>query len=428
MKSYKIALLSLALVFASHSHANPIKNDGVAAVVNNQIILKSELDAATLTLASQNKNLSPDALKKDALDMLIMRKLQLGIVERAGISPNDALVNRQLLDIAKAQGFKSLPEFQKSLDSKQQGSYANLRASVIEQIAISTLWQAQLGNRVKVTKQEIDAFLASPEGQALNTEEYRTLHIRIPFIDDISRLSESQRNDAINTAHRLRIALSAGVDYQSAMQQARGNYPQELQGAYTGFNRAGGLPREMSRLISTLKVGEISEPIVGETGVDVIQLIDKRNAQAVIIPEWHTSHILAKVDATQPDAIAQQKINELYNALRQGADFKTLASTYSEDTGSASQQGSLDWVGEGQMVPEFEEMMKKTYKGDYSAPFKSQFGYHILKVNDTRQRDVSEEYKRAQAEEILFNRLAPQAGEDWLQELRAASYIQIMED
>lgn len=426
MKSYKIALLALAMMVASTAHTSPIKHDGVVAIVNNQIILKSELDNATLALASQNKNLSPDALKKDALEMLIVRKLQLGIVERAGIIPNESVINRQLLDIAKAQGFNTLADFQKSLDNKKQGSYASLRASIIEQASIATLWQAQLGNRVKVTKQEIDAFLASPEGQALSTEEYSTLHIRVPFIDDVSRLSESERNIAIATAHRLRVALKTGLDHESAMKQARGNYPQELQGAYTGHNRITGLPREIATLISSLKVGEISEPIVTETGVDVIQLIDKRNSQAVIVPEWHTSHILVKVDTTQPDAIAEQKINEIYTALRQGADFKALASTYSEDLGSASQEGSLDWVGEGVMVPEFETMMKKTIKGDYSAPFKSQFGYHILKVNDTRQRDVTEEYKRAQAEEILFNRLAPQAGEDWVEELKASSYIKIM--
>lgn len=428
MKFYKIATLSLAITFASLSHANtPIKNDGVAAIVNDQIILKSELDAAALVLSSQYKSLSPAALKQEALDLLIMRKLQLGIVNRAGITPNESVVNSQLLAIAKSQGFNTLSDFQKSLDGKKQGSYANLRASIIEQAAIATLWQAQLGNRIKVSKQEIDAFLASPEGRSLNTEEYSTLHVRVPFADNISRLSDTQRTEAINTAKRLAAALQAGMDYETAMREARGTYPHELQGAYTGYNRIGNLPRELSSTISTLKVGEISQPILTEGGVDVIQLVDKRNAQAVQMTEWHTSHILAKVDASQPDAIAKQKIEEIYNALRQGGDFNALAATYSEDLGSASQQGSLDWVSEGQMVPEFETMMKQTIKGDYSAPFKTQFGYHILKVNDIRQRDVSEAYKRAQAEEILFNRLAPQAGEDWLQELKAAAYIQIME-
>lgn len=427
MKFYKIALLTLALGFGNAFAQASLKHDGVAAIVNNQVILKSELDATILTLGNRYKNLSPREIRQEALDLLILRKLQLGIVNRAGISPNENLVNRRLLEIAQSQGFKNLADFQKSLDAKKQGSYTALRTSIIEEASIATLWQAQLSNRIKVSEQEINAFLASPEGRSINTEEYHTWHFRVPFVDDISRLSDSQRLEAVQVAERLIRQLNQGSTLEEAMIRARGSYSQELQGADTGFNRATSLPSEISNTITNLTIGAVSRPIITETGVEVIKLVNKKNAGAVIVPEWHTSHILAKVDIAQNANIAEQKINDIYNALRQGANFNTLAATYSDDAGSASQEGSLGWVGEGQMVPEFETVMKKTYKGDYSAPFQSQFGYHILKVNDTRHRDVTEEYKRAHAEEVLFNRLAPQAGEDWLQELKANAYIKIME-
>ena len=126
-------------------------------------------------------------------------------------------------------------------------------------------------------------------------------------------------------------------------------------------------------------------------------------------------------------ALAQQKINDLYEQLRQGADFANLASTYSDDPGSAGRGGDLNWVGEGEMVGEFEAVMKNTTVGDYSAPFRSQFGWHILKVDDKRQQDISNEYRRDLARQALYQRLAPQATEDWLQELRAGAYIQVIE-
>ena len=147
----------------------------------------------------------------------------------------------------------------------------------------------------------------------------------------------------------------------------------------------------------------------------------------MIIPQWRVRHILVKPDSIQGSAIAEQEINDLYEQLRRDADFASLASTYSDDTGSAGRGGNLDWVSEGQMVPEFEAMMKRTAVGDYSTPFQSQYGWHILQVEDTRQQDVSDTVRRNMAREVVDQRLAPQAQEDWLQELRASSYVQIFE-
>lgn len=425
-----LAVASTAPALANSQNTAITRADGIVAVVNDEIILKSELNqvvnAMRRTAAAQGQNVPEAVLANQALDLLITRKLQLGIIKRAGVTTNDAVINRQLLAIAQQEGFDSLNAFAQSLESKAAGSYAALRQELIEDAAIDALWQHQLASRVKISEQEINAFLASPEGQRLNQDEYRTLHVRVPYLDSVNRLSAEQKNAAMQTAERLKQALEAGTPLETAMQTARGNYPSELQGADTGFNAASRLPRELASAITALPVGGVSNPIATEAGVDVVVLTDKRAGGAVVIPEWNTSHILAKVDSTQSPALAEQKINELYAALQRGASFDDLAATYSDDTGSATQKGGLGWVNEGQMVPEFEAMMKKTEKGDFSTPFTTQFGYHILRVNDVRQRDVTDQYRRAAAEEILMSRLAPQAQEDWIQELKAAAYIKIM--
>ena len=125
--------------------------------------------------------------------------------------------------------------------------------------------------------------------------------------------------------------------------------------------------------------------------------------------------------------MAKQQIDTIYEKLRQGEDFATLASTYSKDPGSASNGGDLGWVSEGDMVPSFEAMMKKTSVNDYSVPFQSQFGWHILKVDEKRQKDVSDVYRKNMAREILYQRMAPQALDDWMQDLRAQAYVKIMQ-
>lgn len=319
-------LLTALLALPAYASTAPItatnSTDGILAQVNDEVILKSELINASVALAneyhSNNVKINPEQIQQQALNTLITRKLQLGIINRLGFSPDENAINRQLTQMAQAQGFDSLSDFQKTLDTAQAGSYANLRKQVIEEASLVALWQAQVAPRIKISDQEVEMFLSSPEGSTIATTK-------------------------------------------------------------------------------------------------------------TLIPEWQTSHILASIDATHTEAMAEQKINTLYAQLQQGADFKNLAATYSDDLGSATQNGSLGWVSEGQMVKEFENVMKNTEKGDFSAPFRSQFGWHILKIDNTRERDVSDQQRKNTAREVLFGRMAPQAEEDWIQELRAAAYIKIFE-
>lgn len=327
MKFLKTTLLASLLTFGmgATAYANLSVNDstdGVVAMVNDEIILKSELMGAMEELAQGYlENQIPtdmEQIQNQAMEQLIIRKIQLGMVNRAGFSVNENIINRQIAQLAQAQGFTSLTDFQQYLDKQQAGGYAKLRQQLIDDASLTALWQAQVSPRIKINEQDVDALLNSPEGAKIPNEQ-------------------------------------------------------------------------------------------------------------VLLPEWHTSHILVRVDDTQSDSMASQKINDIYAQLQQGADFKALASTYSDDTGSALQQGSLGWVNEGQMVKEFEEVMQNTARGNFSTPFRSQFGWHILKVNDTRQRDVSVQHRRNLAKEMLFARMAPQAEEDWILELRAGAYIKIME-
>lgn len=322
-KALIVALTTCLSISTVHASISGNSADGIVALVNDEIILKSELNSAAQYIKAQleqaGTNASDEQVHQLALNELITRKLQLGLINRSGMVTNETVINQQLLKIAQSQGLNSLSELQTKLDSEKAGSYATMRKNLIEESAIQAMWQNQVQGRVHITDQEIAAFLRSPEGAKI------------------------------------------------------------------------------------------------------------ANSEQVLIPEWQTSHILARIDDTQSAEIAEQKINALYAEIQKGADFAKLAATYSDDPGSAQQYGSLGWVAEGQMVPEFESTMKNTQAGDYSTPFRSQFGWHILKVDQVRQRDVTEQYRKNAAKEYLFNRQAPQAEEDWLQELRSSAYIKIYE-
>ena len=406
--------------------------DGIIALVNENAILKSELvDAIEQTQARAKAAGEPIAnsaqLQSEVLNALILRELQLSMVKRAGLSADEAEINQRLGQIAQAEGLNSIAALQQRLDAAQPGSYANLRAKLIEEASIQALQQRQITRRVRISEQDIDAFLASPEAKRLNQSEYQTIHVRVPYIDDYSRLSAAQREEALKVAQALRTRLlEPNVNVAEAVAASQGSYPIPLQGGDMGFHKAASLPTELSSKITKLDVGTVSEPLLTPEGIDIIKLADKKASNTMLIPQWHTRHILVKVDDLQTDALAEQKINDLYEQLRGGADFASLASTYSDDPGSAGRGGDLDWVSEEDMVGSFEATMKNTAVGDYSAPFKTKFGWHILKVDGKRDQDISEQYRRNMARQALYQRLAPQAQEDWLQELRAGAYIQIL--
>ncbi|KRU23499.1 peptidylprolyl isomerase [Psychrobacter piscatorii] len=406
--------------------------DGIVALVNENAILKSELvDAITQTQARARAAGEPIAnsaqLQSEVLNALILRELQLSMVKRVGLSPDETEINQRLAQIAQSQGLNSISALQQRLDAARPGSYAALRAQLIEDAAIQELQQRQISRRVRISEQDIDAFLASPEAKRLNQSEYQTVHVRVPYIDDYSRLSAAQREEALKVAQELRTRLlEPNVNVSEAVAASQGSYPIPIQGGDMGFHKAASLPTELSSKITNLDIGAVSEPLLTPEGIDIVKLADKKASDTMLIPQWHTRHILVKVDELQTDALAEQKINDLYEQLRNGADFAALASTYSDDPGSAGRGGDLDWVSEEDMVAPFEATMKNTAVGDYSAPFKTQFGWHILKVDGKRQQDVSEQYRRNMARQALYQRLAPQAQEDWLQELRAGAYIQVL--
>lgn len=408
--------------------------NGIIAIVNDTPILKSELASAVATAqariqASGQPAPSPQRLQNDVLNGLILRELQLDMVKRAGIRPDENAVNQSLGRLAQSQGLKSLTELQQALDAKQPGRYAAVRAQVIEEESLKALQQSQVARRVRITDHDVDAFLASPEAQKLQSTEYRTIHIRVPFSDDYNRITDSEKKAAMQIAQQAQELLKSSDDAEMVLSQLSAgtakNYIAPVQGGDMGFHPAAGLPIDIAKQITPLEIGQVTEPQITPEGIDIVKLVDKHTNDNMIIPQWKVRHILVKTDERNSNALAEQKINDLYEQLRRDADFASLAATYSDDPGSAGRGGDLDWVAEGQMVPEFEEMMKRTPEGDYSTPFKSQFGWHILKVEGVRQKDVSDTVKRNLAREALYQRLAPQAQEDWLQELRANAYVEV---
>ncbi|KXO86954.1 peptidylprolyl isomerase [Acinetobacter venetianus] len=416
---FRATVLAALISSSMQSFAQP--TDEVVAIVDSSVILKSDLEQGIAEtehqLKAQNKTVPPlQYLQMQVLDQLIVRQAQLEQVKRYGIKPDEKSLNAAVLKVANQSGANSLEAFQQKLDAIAPGTYESLRARIAEDLSIGRLRQQQVMSRIKISDHDVENFLNSPEGQAALGTQAHVIHMRI---------SGDNTEEVQKIAKEVKQAL-ANNDDPKAISSKFSSSTVTVDGADMGFRSLSEIPTELSARIAPLKVGQTTELISVRDGVHVLKLLDrKQNDQKALVPQYLTRHILIQPSEVVSLDRAKQMIDSLYNRAKAGEDFGTLAATYSNDTGSARDGGSLGWVSPGTMVPEFEQVMKDTPVGQVSKPFQTQFGWHILQVSDTRQQDMTKEVQERMARQILGERQFDTEVDSWMRELRANAYVEI---
>ena len=425
LKLFRSTALALAVSASLPLHASTTQVDHIVAVVDSGVILQSDLDqavaAVTQQFQSQNRALPDDAsLRKNVLEQLILRQAQAEMVKRYGVQPSEAELNAATLKFANQQGAASLADFQKHLDGQHAGSYAALRAQIAEEISINQLRQQQVMSRIKVSERDVDNFLKSPQGQAALGAQVHVLHFRI------SAKNNTTDNNALNAAAKqLRIGLLSDNSIAN-LQQKYSTAEIAVEGQDMGYRSLAEIPADLAARVSSLQAGQTSELIESEDGVHVLKLIERKaDDKKAMVTQYQTQHILIQPSEVMSPEDAKQRIDQIYNRLKKGADFGELAATYSNDSGSARNNGSLGWVTPGVMVPEFEKVMTSTPAGQISAPFQSQYGWHILRVQEIRQTDMTQDYQRRMVKQMLAERQYDTELDAWLRELRANTFVDI---
>lgn len=423
LKIARNTALVLALSSSASLYAENL--DQVVAVVGESAILQSDLEQASSVfqeqMRSQGQQVPPaPVLRKQVLEQLILRQAQVEQVRRLGVKPSETELNQAVLSIAKQQGAENLEEFQRGLDSQRAGSYERLRTQVAEDLSVNRLRQQQVMSRIQVSERDIDNFLNSPQGQAALGSQVHVLHLRI------SPKSEATEVGAVTeTANTVRNALASSDDIKAIAEQ-NSNDQVVVQGADMGTRALSDIPADLAARISGIEVGQTTELINAKDGIHVLKLLERSaDAKKALVPQYFTRHILIQPSEVVSPEDAKQQIDQIYSRLQQGADFQEMAATYSSDTGSARNGGSLDWVSPGVMVPEFEKVMISTAVGQISQPFQTQYGWHILTVENQRQMDMTEEYQRRMAKQILSERQFDAELDGWLRQVRAEAYVDI---
>ncbi len=397
--------------------------DRIVAVINDDVIMRTELAEKIRTVTSQMQEqkipLPPQAiLEKQVLDRLIMTKLQIQTAQNTGIRVDDETLNRTISNIA-AENELNLNQFREILEGDGYG-YETFRKDIRNEILISRLQQRQVDNRIIVTEREIENFLSNREFQGETDIEFHIAHVLIAINEGASTRQVTQTRE---TADKVLSELQGGADF-SNMAATYSDGQQALDGGDLGWRKAGQVPTLFADFITNMEVGDLSDIIKSPSGYHIIKLLDKRSTEQVVVTQTKARHILIQPDELTTPEDALRRLQQLRMRIEGGDDFAELARAHSVDAMSAAQGGDLGWVNPGDLVPEFQRVMDSLEPGATSEPFRTQFGYHVVQVLDRREHDSTEDIKRARAREAIRRRKLDEARTDWLRQMRDEAYVE----
>ncbi|KES01545.1 peptidylprolyl isomerase [Ectopseudomonas mendocina] len=416
-------LLLGAALLAATAQAQVRPLDRVVAIVDNDVVMQSQLDArlreVQQTIDKRGGALPPEhVLSQQVLERLIIENIQLQIGDRSGIRITDEELNQAMGTIAQRNGM-SLEQFRDAL-ARDGLSYADARDQVRREMIISRVRQRRVAERIQVTDQEVQNFLASDLGKMQLSEEFRLANILIPVSEGASS-SEIQAAD--RQAQELYQQLQQGADF-GQLAVSRSASENALEGGEMGWRKAGQLPPPFDSMISQLNPGEVTEPVRTPGGFIILKLIEKRGGDTQVRDEVHVRHILIKPSEIRSEEETRRLVERLYQRIVDGEDFAELAKSFSEDPGSALNGGDLNWIDPNALVPEFREVMNNTASGELSKPFKSPYGWHVLQVMGRRATDSSAQFREQQAANLLRNRKYDEELQAWLRQIRDEAYVE----
>ena len=417
-------LLLVTSLLSSKAFSEYVKLDGIVAVVDEDVVLASELlERINLVRESMIQNKVPmperDVFVGQVLDRLIIENIQLQEANNRGVVIDDQTLTQAVQQFAESNG-QTVEEFVVGLES-QGTSYRKFREDIRLEMTLSRLQRGMINQRISISDQDISGLLNSPFYKDFFSDEYSLGHIRLDLTDNPS---ETDKELLIAEADNIVEQLRGGEDF-GKIAAAKSSSSTALDGGSLGWRRAGEIPSLFAEIALEMEIGDISDPIVSGSAVHIIKLIERRGAGMQELSQTLVSHILIKPSEIRSDEESRDLSESIYRQLLQGSEFAALAKQYSDDPGTALNGGSLGWSEEGQFVPEFSEVMGKTETGQLSEPFLSPFGWHVLRVDDRRVQNISDEARREMAIDILFKRRFEEERQEWLKEIRDEAYVEI---
>ncbi|MEI2416828.1 peptidylprolyl isomerase [Orrella sp. JC864] len=432
--------------------------DGIAAVVDRDVITFRDLhlatEAARRDLAQQNIQPPPEGvLQRQVLQRLIRERLEDAEAARMGIRVTEEQIDQAIESIAQRNRI-SVEHMRNEIEGVGT-SWQAYREVLRRDIMLDRMRQRAIDNTIVITDNEVDAFLREQAarreagGQAPRAQAPAGGPPAMLTLGQILvRVPENSPPDTVaalrKRAEEILARLRAGEDF-AALAAAASDGPEALQGGALGTRPADGWPDLFLDATASLGPGQVTDVLQSGNGFHIIKVLERSGGQPqaqapapaeglggpalqqpggpMPVTQTHARHILVRTSAVLSDEQARTRLEQVRQRIVQGGEsFADLARRYSNDA-SAPQGGDLGWLNPGETVPAFEQAMDALEPGAVSEPIQSPFGWHLIQVLERRTQDMADQFQRMQARQVLFERRAGPAFEEWLEQLRDRAYI-----
>ena len=409
----------LIILLYSSPHLAMAKNydDKIMAIVNDKVILKSEVQLAL-------NYLSPAVIEKEYAglnDEEIIQKVLIGLIEislliqaadRFGINISDIALENKLSEIARSQKM-TINELRNNV-IKQGQDYTDYIQDIKKQMTVETLFISQFYSRTNVTEEEVENFIERERVNQYGNFEYDLIEF---VISDEDKLLNP---DDINNIYG-NIKLEGFINTQN-------KYPNiSIDIKTLGVVTHNKLPDIFIKAIHNIDNEEYTKVITSSKGYHILKILESKNKASSFVSEYKVSHILLKPDVMTSSDTVRQRLITMRNEIKDLDDFKVFAKKYSSDKASGFRGGDLGYIRLESVVPAFASKLQKTPVKKISDPFQSQFGWHILYIENIRSIDDTNKIIRKNiAKSIRINK-AKRERDDWVAKLKDQAYIEIKE-
>jgi peptidyl-prolyl cis-trans isomerase SurA len=407
----KLLLIQITILMSAFSFAKIELLDRVAIIVDEGVVMESQirdlLQTTKLRSIEQGMQLPPtEALLEEIQEQLIIQELQLQRGQEFGIRISDGELNQTFIQIAANNGV-NLEQFIKDYEASGQ-SYEKLREEIRRDMIIQRVQRGIVSGSINITAQEIEGFLATEEAIAQLTPELLVRQIQV---------------SSLEAAENILLRLEEGEDFEALVEEKSINQ-NKSQGGLMPWRKINEMPSVFANAIRNQSLGFVSEPIKTGSGFHLLKLEEKRGPLVKFEEQWETRHVLLIPSAIRDVDATKAEAEVLRERVLSGEDFALIAEEFSEDPGSGSNGGNLEWLPKGATVGEFENVMLNSEVNEVSEVFESQYGFHFLEVTGKRVEDVTDYQIEERAYSVLFSRKYDEELENTLRSMRAEAFVE----
>ena len=399
--------------------------DGIAAIVNEGVVLKSQLREQTALIIERASRADPpmqlppaNILREQLLERLIVKEIQLQRAERIGLQISDQQVNEAIGRIADQNGvaFEDMPV----LLASDGVEYASFRRDLREEMTLEQLRRIDVGQRISVSPREIEQCIADLEGNVAIESDYNLSHILITIPESATPDEIAEAREEADDIYR---QLQDGADFRE-LALRHSDAQTALEGGSLGWMKGDQLPTLYTDVVISLESGGVSEPFRSASSFHIVKVNEMRSAiQRSEIDQVNVRHILVIPNEIIDNETAQQQLEDARERIANGEDFGAIAKLLSDDPGSGSLGGELGWAGSGTYAPEFEAKIQESEIGEVSEPFRTMFGWHILEVLERRVYDNTEDLKESNCVLRIRNSKMEEETQLWLRRIRDEAFV-----